>query len=82
MGKRDDYLMQTNLQLGQLKEQINQLQKKQYELEAEVKKNGQLLAPLKPDFITNLQKQKLEIHSLRLELESSRKVQDTLIRNV
>lgn len=82
MGKRDDYLLQLNRELGQIKEQISQLQKKQDELEAEAKKNSRLLDPLKPDFITSLQKHKMEISSLKIELDSVKHVQDTLIHNL
>ena len=75
-------IMQLNERIGQLKEASSAMQKKEGELEMFSKKESILLATLQPDVITKIKGQDLAVHTMNLDIESIRKLQDTTIEEL
>ncbi len=71
-----------NEKIGSLKQAVSDLQKKEAELDIASKKESALLETVKPDFIEKLKDQDISLHSLKLNVDSMKKIQETLVQEL
>ena len=81
-GKKGSSVVQLGREIGEISANIEQIQKKNAELELLTKKQEAMLEILKPDFIVKIKEQDVAVNALKLGVESLRKLQETLISDV
>lgn len=75
-------LIKLSKDLGKLKAHYFDMQKKQTEIEVLTKKQAVMLEIIKPDFIEKIKQQDIAINSLKLELDSVKKLKEKLVDTV
>ncbi|MBW2966831.1 hypothetical protein KY342_07040 [Candidatus Woesearchaeota archaeon] len=78
----NDSILQLSKNIGELKANFEEMQRKQTEVEIISKKTSALLEVLKPDFIIKIKNQDISINSLKLELDSIKKLEETFINEI
>ena len=71
---KKDSLVEVGKNIGELKANLEDMEKKQVEIEIIAKKSSALLEILKPDFIIKLKNQDVSLNSLKLGVETVKKL--------